>query len=326
VTEADAGAVSATHRIWARLRRPFAVEEAVDAVLGLSPAVARQLAGAMLATCDEAEVLLAGMPTAVRSLSISTSERLEECRGELRGPVAWSETMSRRSSSGGSTDVFMCSSPHRAYDVLENRVLVAALAAVSKAGESVESMSAQTYDDATLRRARSNGTRARRYLDHRALNGVTRERPTPRSLKRAKSSSRRETYQPALSMLERAGEPLDAGDVLPFCDRRTRVQHELLMAVVDGLEARGRTVEPFRPIGGSLEAGDLRYSHPRRRGDLSRPHGIQLGNLLLDVPDRLRDRHRQRNQHALADRAGGLEAHLVLGESDLTAALDRFVG
>jgi hypothetical protein len=316
---------SATHRLWARLRRPFAVDEAVDGVLGLSPAVARQLAGAMLATCDEAEALLQSMPSAVRSLAISTDERLEECRGELRGPVAWSETMSRRASTFGGADVYMCASPHRAYDVAENRVLVAALGAVRNAGQSVESMSAQTYDDDTMRRARSNGHRAMRYLDHRTLAGVTRERPTARSLKRAKSSNRRDTYRPALLMLDRACEPLDADDILPFCDRRTRVQHELLLAVVDGLEERGQPVEMFRPIYGSLEAGPVHYSHPRRRGEHSRPHGVQLGDALLDVPDRLRDRHRARNEQELADRAGDLNPCLVLDDDDIQAALDRFL-
>jgi hypothetical protein len=220
----------------------------------------------------------------------------------------------------------MCASPHRAYDVEENRVLVAALSEVRDAGRGVESMSAQTYDDATMRRARSNGTRALRYLDHRSLSGVTRERPTPRAIKRAKASSRGKTYGPAISMLARAGEPLAADDILPFCDRRTRVQHELLVAVLDGLGKRGVEVPRLRPIDGSLEAGALRYSHPRRRGDRSRPHGIQLGDVLLDVPERLRDRNRERNQQALEARAGSLRAHIVLDQADLDAVLDRHEG
>lgn len=315
---------SATHTVWARLRRPFDVVEAVDAVLGLSPNVARQLAGAMLATSPEAEGLLAGMPHTLRSLSISTAERLEECRGGLRGPVAWSETMSRRASTAGAQDVYMCSSPHRAYDVAENRVLVAALAAVSDAGRSVESMSAQTYDDATMRLARSNGIRALRYLEHRTLSGVTRERPNPRALRRAQGSNRKKTYAPAISMLDRVGEPLTADDILPFCDRRTRVQHELLAAVLGGLRERGVVLSDLRPIEGSLEAGPLRYSHPRRRGDRIHPHGLQLGDLLLDVPERLRDRNRERNQHALEARAGSLQAHLVLDQADLDTVLDRY--
>src|SRR5215211_5671254 len=99
---------TATKALWERLRRPFDVVEMVDAVLGLSPNVARQLAGTMLATSPEAESLLVAM---------STTSSPERCRGELRGPVLWSETMSARSSSSGNQDVFICSSPQRAYDI-----------------------------------------------------------------------------------------------------------------------------------------------------------------------------------------------------------------
>lgn len=313
-----------TERLWARIRRPYNVVEALDAVLGLSPNVARQLAGAMLATSDEAEDLLEAMPRTIRSLTISISSKLEECRGELRGPVMWSETMSRRSASAGSQDLYLCTAPHRAYDVLENQVLVTALGAIGDAGHSVESMSARAYDDETMRRARENGRRALRYLDHRTLSGVTREKPAPRELKRARSGTRRRTYEFAFTMLDRAGEPLRATDILPFCDRRTRIQHELVMALADGLEARGAELPSFRPIEGSLEAGPLHYVHPRRRGDRTRPHGVQLGDLLLDVPERLRDRHRGRNQQALAARAGELRAHLVLEQADVDAALDSY--
>jgi hypothetical protein len=48
--------------------------------------------------------------------------------------------------------------------------------------------------------------------------------------------------------------------------------------------------------------------------------------MLLDVPERLRDRHRQRNQHALQARAGSLEPHLILDQADLDQALDLAEG
>ena len=166
----------------------------------------------------------------------------------LRGPVMWSETMSRRSASAGSQDLYICTAPNRAYDILENQVLVAALAAIGHAGTSVESMSARAYDDETMRRARENGRRALRYLDHRTLSGVSREKPAPREMKRARSSTRRGTYEPAFVMLERAAEPIGVEDIRPFCVRRTRIQHELVMPLADGLPERGQELPPFRPI------------------------------------------------------------------------------
>ncbi|HEY8057651.1 MAG TPA: hypothetical protein VID94_02825, partial [Acidimicrobiales bacterium] len=257
------GERTATHELWDLLRRPFNVVEAVDSVLGLSPNVVKQLTGAMLATCTEAEHLLSVTPHTIRSLSISMSNQPEECRGELRGPVLWSETFSCRSSSPGRNDVYVCAAPSRAYDIPENRVLVAALLAVRDAGRSVDTISARSYDDDTLRKARFNGLRASRLLEHRALSSVARHRPSPREVRRARSGNRRSTYTPALTMLARAADPLEAEDILPFCDRRTRTQHAVLVALVRTLRRRGVTVEPFRAVGGSLQSGLLRYHHPR---------------------------------------------------------------
>ena len=81
---------------------------------------------------------------------VSTTSSPEKCRGELRGPVLWSETMSARSSSAGLQDVYVCSPPQRAYAIPENQVLAAALVSIRDAGRGVDSMSAQAYDDDPL--------------------------------------------------------------------------------------------------------------------------------------------------------------------------------
>jgi len=316
------GECTATHELWKLLRRPFNVVEAVDAVLGLSPNVVKQLTGAMLATCTEAEALLAATPQTIRSLSISMSNQPEECRGELRGPVLWSETFSCRSSSPGRNDVYVCAAPSRAYDIPENRVLVAALLAVRDAGRSVDTISARSYDDDTLRKARYNGLRASRLLEHRALSSVARHRPSPREIRRARTGNRRSTYTPALTMLARADDPLQAEDILPFCDRRTRAQHAVLVSMVRALRRRGLTVDPFRAVAGTLQSGLLAYHHPRRRGDRSRPSGILVGGVLVDVPERVRDRNRERSEHALQARAGGRPAIVVMELSDVERAID----
>jgi hypothetical protein len=107
-----AGQHTATHELWSLLRRPFNVVEAVDSVLGLSPNVVKQLTGAMLATCTEAEHLLKATPETIRSLSISMDNQPEECRGELRGPVLWSETFSAGRPAPGATTSTSVPPPH----------------------------------------------------------------------------------------------------------------------------------------------------------------------------------------------------------------------
>jgi hypothetical protein len=311
----------ATAEIWKRLRRPFDVVEIVDAMLGLSPNTARQLAGTMMATSPEAEVLLDRMPHTLRSLANSTTDAPEECRGEVRGPVLWAETTAARASAAGAQDVFVCATPQRAYDIEENRVLVAALVAVRDAGRGVDSVSASAYDDDTLRQARQNGNRATRYLEHRTLSAVKRDRPNARAIKRVRTGARTGTYKPALAMLDRLAEPLSAADVRPFCDRRTRAQHALIISIVEALEDRGAVVPAFRAFEGVLFAGPLRYQHPRVLGDTSRLHGLLLGEVLVDVPERVRDRNRARAEAALNARSGGRETVAVLGPADVEQAI-----
>ena len=112
------------------MARPFALIEVVDALLGLSTEVVQQLAGVTVAVCDEAAALLADAPVLVRSLTTSVASVPIRTRGEVRGPVLWSETMSARAATAGDTDLFVCKSPQRDYDTPENLISQRARASV----------------------------------------------------------------------------------------------------------------------------------------------------------------------------------------------------
>jgi hypothetical protein len=314
-----------TAEVWQRLRRPFDPIFAVDALLGLSPASSRQLVGVVLATSQEAEQLLDRMPHTIRSLAVSTTMRPTRCIGEVRGPVMWSETLAARGASPGAADVFICSSAVRAFDTEENRVLAAALAAVRDAGDNVDSVGSDSYDDERLRRARFNGARALRYLEHRTLLEVSRGRPNGRALRRARAGSRRHDYHDAVAMLARAEEPLTLDHVMRFCDQRTRAQHDLLAALIQGLEARDIPVPVLFAGEGDIYGGPVRYSHPRKRGGTNRVSGILVGQLLVDVPDRLNDHNPYRAQADLEARADGRRHYLVQTAADIPRAVELAV-
>lgn len=315
-----------TEELWRRLARPFDLPTTVDALLGLSPDVVQQLAGMLTATCDEAEALIEGMPKTLRTLKTAVGAQMERCVGELRGPVQWSATLAAQASSLGNRDVYICASPRRAYDIDENRVLVSALFAIAEAGNHVDRVGEDAYEDDGLRRARHNARLAKRYLDHRSLEAVPVEaRPSPRAIKRTRSGKASSSYRNALAMLERAQEPLSLEELAPYCDRRTRVQHGLLLSIIDDLESRGMRVPSLRAEGGSLFAGPVEYVHPRRRGDRSRVHGILIGNVLVDVPERLKERDRATAEAALAARADGRPVVAVVDRDDVVGAVDRAI-
>jgi hypothetical protein len=267
------------------LARPYDPERAIAALLGLSPRVTRQLLGAVLATSDEAEGLLATMPTVVRSLTIATTDRPQRTVGEIRGPILWSETMAARAASAGNPELFVCATTTRAYDTDENRVLVAALDLVRRSGHEAE----QGLDDATaedvVRRARHNAQVAARFLDHQALTQVPAARPTARALRRTRAGARRATYRPALTMLRRGAEPLGPALVQAFADEQTRSDHDLLAAILQRVETVTGDPVVLRSDAGELVAGRVRYRHPARSaGD--HPAGITVGSVQVARPAR----------------------------------------
>jgi hypothetical protein len=306
------------------LARPFDPLRVTAALLGLPPRVTRQLLGAVLATSDEAEDLLDAMPRILRSLAIATTDRPERCIGEIRGPVLWAETMSVRSASAGDPGLFVCATTTKAYDTDENRVLKAALDAIFKAGQNAE-RGMDGYTDAVVSRARHNGHHAARLMDHQTLAPVPVSRPTPRSLRRTRAGGRRNTYRPALALLRRASEPLGHDHLDAFADERTRAQHDLLGATLLRLEAETGLSPMLRSDHGGLTAGPLSYRHPGRRGDAGHLDGITLGNVLLDVPDPLRD-DPERARARLTRRAGGRQSVLALGAEDVERAVQLALG
>lgn len=318
--------LAATSELWRRLARPFDTAATVDALLGLSAEVVEQLVGVLVATCDEAEELLAGMPKTLRNLRTAIGSNHERCVGELRGPVQWSETMAAQASSLGNRDVYVCASTQRAYDIEENQVLVGALWAVAHAAHQLEAGGEDDHEDEGLRRARSNARIARRFLDHRTLSGIRLSgRPSPRAIKRTRGGKHAAAYRPALAMLERSSEPLGLDELAPYCDRRTRVQHGLLVRVIEELESRGLRVPSLRAEAGSLFAGPVEYIHPRRRGDRSRLHGLLIGDVLVDVPEQLKTSDRSVATAELAARAHGRTVIAVLRPSEVPEAVDAAI-
>src|SRR5690606_24827506 len=126
----------------------------------------------LVAAGPEATELLSDLDGLARGLANTTGKAAERCRGEVRGPIMWSETLSARASSFGADDVFVCSAPYREYDVPENRVLREALRRIAEAGERVEHMPPPVKDGPVGRRALEHAGIARRFLGHRALEQV----------------------------------------------------------------------------------------------------------------------------------------------------------
>jgi hypothetical protein len=143
------------------------VNTTIGALIGMPPIVVAELVGLVVATSPEADALLEQFPRTIRSLATSMHSNAERCLGTLRGPVLWSETVSARASSFGDEGLYVCATPSRAYDIDENRVLVAALVHVRDAAKAAgEGHDVVEPEDDRFLRAKHNGFVAGRLVGH----------------------------------------------------------------------------------------------------------------------------------------------------------------
>jgi hypothetical protein len=270
-------------RVWTRIRRPIDTPVALGAVVGIPSRIARQVVGATVAGSAPASALLTAMPQLIRDLSISTASAPERHVGQIRGPVLWSETLAARSASAGDPSVFVCATVARAYDTPENRLLAASLAIILRGGRDVERLRRPGRQEPELfTTARRNADSAQRFLEHRTLTNVRRDRVARRALARLHHDPRRRAYRPVVDMLAHAAEPFDAATVRVFCDTRTVALHDLLVAVAGHLTRRGVRLPAFLVTDHALVAGPLRFRHPDHP-DGGPDAGISVGSLRLDA-------------------------------------------
>lgn len=273
-------------QIWDRFTAPFDAAEAIDALVGPTQGASRQVVGAVIATSDEAHSLLTQMPQAVRSLAISTTVRAERCVGQVRGPILWSETAAAQSAAAGDMGILVCSLPQKEYDTPQNQVLVAALSSVHRAAHAVDGGVPEVLAEAIVHEARVNGGRAKHYLDHRALSGISAKSPSGRDLLRTRSGNRRRTYEGAVAMLARAGRPLDGeradGLLAPLVDVASATEHRVLAALLSRAEARGHGPIGLRLEHGAVEGGRIVYRNHRHASADGAPAGIFVGEVRVD--------------------------------------------
>ena len=315
---ADPGAPTPLELIWRHMSRPFNLVRAVPTLTGIPSVDVADLVALHLAISDEADALLAHVPTILRSLASSTSTEIERSIGNMRGPIMWAETLTARANTFGADDVFVCAAPRRDYDISENRTLVAALEIIARARLSADSSCAESLPAETRARIDTNVVAARALLRHRFLAEVRHRRVPPREVHKVASGRRAKQYGPALDMLARRSEPLRGDELHHLCDERTRAQHRALVLVGESLRRRGLAVPQYQVNGQELVAGRLRYRNwhqPTAAGN----HGILIDAVLVDSP--VRNGSRGTTLAELERRAGGRRFCLVDSPEDADVAV-----
>lgn len=307
--------------LWRRLARPYNLVHVIPAMTGLPGSLVADLITLHLGLCLEAGELVDSTNELLRHLTTTSTTTLERCVGTVRGPVQWAETLTARANGLGADDVLVCGSPTRSFDTPENQVLVGALTLVARSALVLDTPAAIRLAPAQNAIIADRAAQARSLLRHHLLRDVRKNRPTERTVTRARNGRHSMSYGAAVDMISRRHEPVRSEELTAWCDARTTGQHRALALVMIAVQKRGLAVPQLRVSGTEVVAGVIRYRNhhiPTPSGN----YGILLNEVLVDGPDGTSADERAEALDRLERRAGKRLVCLVSDESDAEMATE----
>lgn len=276
--------VTATHELWAKLRRPMDFAEAIGTLFGLGREQATSIEALILASSIEAQVLLAAMPTISRSLASIFEHHAVHCHGEIRGPILWGETVAAQGASGGHQDVMVCAVPARSHDCDENQLLITSLSLIAKLTPEIVNRTnlVSELQPGLVDTALENGAAARHFLEDSRLIKLRRRRLGLREIQRIRFGPLGRVYEPARLMYELGAQGPSLESAISLVGDESIEFHEKIMKLVGQLEAQGGVVRPFRARDGELTSGAIEFRHPALWQD-SDWYGIRYQGAVIDA-------------------------------------------
>jgi hypothetical protein len=219
-----------------------------------------------LAASEEAARLLEQMEGHIRVLPMALSNRMEHCIHSVRGPIAWSETITARANALGNEDVFVCRTTRRSFDDPLNRALVGALIEIAGAAKALRGPLGDLLDSSERNRLDDRAAEARRWRHHPRLVDLAHGRLTPRDLTRIRSGRHAETAKVILDVERRLQDPLCGEDVEGLSDSPTREVHRFWLECIELCEPHASGPTVLEMSDGALCRGPLSFRHPSATG------------------------------------------------------------
>jgi hypothetical protein len=259
--------LSPTAELWRRRTRLSPAIGSASALLGVEPVLLADATAISLAASEEAVELLDGMELRVRTLKTTVATSAERCVYSVRGPILWSETITARANALGNEDVFVCMTTARSFDTVENRILVAALEAIARAGKALRGPTGERVDPAEVDRIAAVAEEAAHWRNNPRLADIKGGRLNGRGLARLRGGHRMARLAPVLAVRRRVAEPFIPEDVHGLADDATRAYHGFVLQVLDVVSrAAGRSGHLTLSDDG-LWSGQLSFRHPAGSGD-----------------------------------------------------------
>jgi hypothetical protein len=278
---------AATMALWRRRSRAAPAVPYAAALIGSDVATLRDATSLTLAASPEAARLLDGMELRVRTLPTGVDTEAERCVFSVRGPVMWSETITARANALGNEDVFVCSITRRSFDTVENRVLVAALEAIARAGRALRGPTGAKVPPQEAARIAEVAREAGAWRAHPRLADVQSRRLSGRDLARLRGGHRTSRLGTVLAIRERVAEPFVAEDLVGLADPWTWRYHAFVEQALVMLERSVRLPGSWTVSDGGLWSGPVSWRHPAADGGT--PPGLCYRGIPLLPPQQVTD-------------------------------------
>lgn len=308
---------SATAQLWRSRASGVPALPYASALLGMDVGALNDAVSLRLAASDEAAELLDGMELRIRTLTSTVVASTERCINAVRGPIQWSETITARANALGNDDVFVCSTSVRTFDTVENRVLVAALDTIARAGRALEGPLADLLSPQDFAHIRRVADEARSWRANPRLSGVRGGRLDGRDTARLRGGHRLSRLRPVIAIRDRAVEPFIAEDLDGLADVSTLLYHSFVTSVLRRLVDRSMVHGATQLSDGALQLGAATFRHPALEGTAA-PGLCFRGIPLIPAPELY-------SEASWSDRVPA-DGVVVTSADDLDRFLDRLSG
>ncbi len=257
---ADGG--RATGWLWESRGRSSPAVGTASALLGHDAATLNDAVSIALGASHEAQRLLDGMELRVRTLPTGVATDSERCVYSVRGPVLWSETITARANALGNDDVFVCAITNRSFDTVENRLLVSALDAISRAERALRGPTGAKVPEEDAARIAARAAEAASWRAHPRLKGVRARRVVGRDLSKLRGGHRMNRMADVLAVRKRVDEPFVAEDLIGLADPWTLRYHAFVLHVLGVLGRSLRLPTHHALSDAGLWWGSVSWRHP----------------------------------------------------------------
>lgn len=255
------GVGDATEVLWAARSGPSRAAERASVLTGIDISSIETATSAEVVLSSLARAVLDSMSHLDRILTSTQRTAAETCVHSVRGPIAWSETMTARANALGNDDVFVCLRSERSFDTPGNRLIAVCLERIAGTVTDAPEIS-DVFNDANGRDLAERTGTARGWLDLAVMSKIARKPLSVRERTRLRSGRRGKDLAPFLDLVARFDDGPSGGLLARMTDRSTRAFHRFVIEMLGLVDQVEELPKEMKLVRGVLAVGNMTFRHP----------------------------------------------------------------